>query len=187
MVIFNDEKIAETKQELGKLLLIEGLISFWFAQKGMRSVIGSIVGKDIYAVAVGVSMFLFVMGNSLLIEAVKLYFAPYWECHKAGHGRSKLILGMFDSYEDYQAAIACKDERIALSILYGIYYFNILGKYAECLWFVQGLILTALTGNFYHLAFGGTMMVIVNIYHCSKQLSFDNTVKLTRVVKESEK
>lgn len=197
MVLFDDEKIAETKHRLGRLLVFEGLISYWFAQKGMQSVSGTNVGRDMYAVTVGVTMFLFVLGNSLLLEAVKLHVAPYWECQKAGRGKSKIILEMFESYEDYSAALNTHDERIGLSILYSTYYFgnevlndyNILGKYAECLWFVQGLILTTLTGSFVHLAFASEMLILVNVFHCMKQLSFTNTIQLlrTRRVKESEK
>lgn len=198
MIIVNNVKIKDSQRNLGWLMATTSAVSISYALQGFSLLKIVPVNAEFRTVAMCVTMTLSGFSICLLAELLKLYWVPYLECSRIGKtGKGRYLSGIFKDPDDYQEALARKDERIPFTILYGVYTFgkevlndfSVVGKYAECLWLVQGIIMTVGTKDYWHLFFAIVIQVIMNYMDNVKEISFDEAVKMTvpRMMKKSEK
>ena len=198
MIIIDDIKIKDAQKNLGWMLATNSAVSFSYALQGFYMPKNALVSTELHTIAMCISMALCGFGICLLAEMLKLYWAPYLECHKIGRtGKGRYLSGLFKGQDDYDLALAEKDERIPFTSLYGIYTlgsealgdFNVIGKYAECMWLVQGIIMTVVTKDCWQFVSAIIALVIINLMYEFKEVSFEKGIKMTvpRVLKKSEK
>ena len=125
MIIIDDIKIKDAQKNLGWMLATNSAVSFSYALQGFYMPKNALVSTELHTIAMCISMALCGFGICLLAEMLKLYWAPYLECHKIGRtGKGRYLSGLFKGQDDYDLALAEKDERIPFTILYGIYTFG---------------------------------------------------------------
>lgn len=198
MTYFNEAQIQKTRNSLASTLAIDSIISVIYGCSGVRMANSFLIGKDIAMVMLGVTIALTVFATFMAIQMVRLYLAPVHECSKIGNkGKGRFMSGIFESPQDYVQAVAKNDERVMFTVMMNIYFigteivhdYGIIGKYAECLWIVQGLLMSVVAKSSVPFTFACGVVIAINCFSSKEELSFEGTVVRLpkKIMQDSEK
>ena len=198
VIVLNNKVIEKNQKNLARLILSTVFMSFGYIYQGFSVMRRETLHVETQVILQDVTAALVIFSLVLLYEAVRLFVVTILECRKVGKtGKGNYIHDVFEDPEDYYIAVKSGDGRVSATVLFNAYCvgvetlndFNVLGKYAECLWFMQGLVIMTATRNFMYLVFPIIVLAIWNHMQREEHVSFQNAVMSfpAKVMHESEK